>query len=75
MTLEEQKKALDQKRNFVLQVPAGNIKSHVKEYEEAYKQKKQQILAEIERKRLEEAQKLEDHINSLKYKPNAALIY
>ena len=37
MTLEEQKKALDQKRNFVLQVPAGNIKSHVKEYEEAYK--------------------------------------
>ena len=55
-------------------MPAGNIISHVKEYEEAYKEKKQQILAEIERKRLEEAQKLEEHIGKLKYKPNAALI-
>ena len=74
LTLEEQKRALDQKRNFVLQVPAGQISSHVKEYQEAYQEKKQQILAEIERKRVEEAQQLQDHVGRLKYKPNAALI-
>lgn len=68
--LAKQKKALEDKRNFVNQVPAGGFKNAFVEHEVSYRQMKEERESQIALKRLEEKSKLKNHYGQLKYKPN-----
>ena len=72
--LAKQKKALEDKRNFVNQVPAGGFKKAFGEHELNYKQMKSEREALIAQKRQEEKSKLKNHYGKLKYKPNREAI-
>ena len=63
------KKALENKRNFVNQVPAGGFKKAFGEHEINYKQMKDEREAKIAQKRVEEKNKLKNHYGALKFKP------
>ena len=67
--LAKQKKALEDKRNFVNQVPAGGFKRAFGEHEVNYQKNKDRVEAELAKKREEEQIKMKNHYGSLKYKP------
>ena len=67
--LAKQKKALEDKRNFVNQVPAGGFKKAFGEHEINYKLNKDKVEAEIAKKREDEKAQLKNHYGSLKFKP------
>lgn len=67
--LADRKKALEDKRNFVNQVPAGGFKKAFGEHEINYKQMKEEREAAIAKKREDEKAQLKNHYGSLKFKP------
>ena len=71
--MTKQKKALEEKRNFVNQVPAGRFKKAFGEHEVNYKLMKGEQEAAIAKKREEERIQLKSHQGSLKFKPKKAL--
>ena len=74
LELAKQKKALEDKRNFVNQVPAGGFKRAFGEHEVNYQQMKEEREALISQKRQEEKSKLQNHYGKLKFKPNKEAI-
>ena len=71
--LAKQKKALEDKRNFVNQVPAGSLKKVFGEHEINYKMIKEEKEAAIAKRREEEKNQLRNHKGSLKHKPKKTL--
>ena len=69
MELAKQKKVLEDKRNFVNQVPPGGFAKAFGEHEINYKQMKDDREAAISKKREEEKAQLKNHYGSLKFKP------
>jgi hypothetical protein len=65
--LAEQKKQLEMKRSLMNQiVPAGGVQQLLSEHDRVYQLKKDIMLAEIERKRKQEKQRMKEHLQNLK---------
>ena len=64
---------MEDKRNFVNQVPAGSFKKAFGEHEINYKLMKQEEEAKIAKKREEEKLIQKNHLGSLKFKPKKAV--
>ena len=71
--LAKQKKALEDKRNFINQVPAGGFKRAFGEYEINYKNLKDEHDSAIAKRREEEKNQLRNHQGSLKHRPKKTL--